>query len=72
MGAGPGSESDLGSDASELVPKAGRQDALHFLHDKVQRSEERAEELQGQRERGQKGTVSAHIATAGPEEPADV
>lgn len=35
------------SDAGELVPEAGRQDALHLLHDEVQRSKQRAEELQG-------------------------
>lgn len=34
------------SDAGELVPEAGRQDALHLLHDEVERSEQRAEELQ--------------------------
>lgn len=39
-----------GSDAGELVPEAGRQDALHLLHDEVQRSKERAEELQGDKE----------------------
>lgn len=47
---GPGCVSgpvQSGSDASELVPEAGRQDALHLLHDEVQRSEQRAEELQG-------------------------
>lgn len=38
-----------GSDASELVPEAGRQDALHLLHDEVQRSKQRAEELQQRR-----------------------
>lgn len=35
-----------GSDAGELVPEAGRQDALHLLHDEVERSEQRAEELE--------------------------
>lgn len=39
-----------GSDAGELVPEAGRQDALHLLHDEVQRSKQRAEELQGDKE----------------------
>lgn len=39
-----------GSDAGELVPQAGRQDALHLLHDEVQRSEQRAEELPGDTE----------------------
>lgn len=34
------------SDAGELVPQAGRQDALHLLHDEVEGSEQRAEELQ--------------------------
>lgn len=57
-GAGPGWGSvgvvrdgvgSWGSDASELVPEAGRQDALHLLHDEVQRSEQRAEELQQRR-----------------------
>lgn len=38
------------SDAGELVPQAGWQDALHLLHDEVQRSKQRAEELQGDRE----------------------
>ncbi|KAF0040383.1 hypothetical protein F2P81_006281 [Scophthalmus maximus] len=33
------------SDAGELVPEARRQDALHLLHDEVQRSKQRAEEL---------------------------
>lgn len=52
---GPGSDSVSGpvrsrSDAGELVPEAGRQDALHLLHDEVQRSKQRAEELQGRRE----------------------
>lgn len=51
---GPGSVSGSGpvrsgSDAGELVPEAGRQDALHLLHDEVQRSEQRAEELQRHR-----------------------
>lgn len=41
----------LRSDAGELVPEAGRQDALHLLHDEVQRSEQRAEELRGKHER---------------------
>ena len=36
-----------GSDAGELVPEAGRQDALHLLHDEIQGSKQRAEELQG-------------------------
>lgn len=36
-----------GSDAGELVPEAGRQDALHLLHDEVERSKQRAEELRG-------------------------
>lgn len=54
-GPGPGSGSDSGpvrsgSDAGELVPEAGRQDALHLLHDEVQRSKQRAEELQGDKE----------------------
>lgn len=40
-----------GSDAGELVPEAGRQDALHLLHDEVERSEQRAEELRGRRRR---------------------
>lgn len=39
------------SDAGELVPEAGWQDALHLLHDEVQRSEQRAEELQDKDER---------------------
>lgn len=39
-----------GSDAGELVPEAGRQDALHLLHDEVQRSEQCAEELRRDRE----------------------
>lgn len=42
-GCGPGG---LGSDAGELVPKAGRQDALHLLHDEVEGSEQRAEKLE--------------------------
>lgn len=33
------------SDAGELVPQAGRQDALHLLHDEVERSKQRAEKL---------------------------
>lgn len=52
LGAGPGSGSgpvNSRSDASELVPEAGRQDALHLLHDEVQRSKQRAEELQGEK-----------------------
>lgn len=50
------------SDAGELVPEAGWQDALHLLHDEVERSEQRAEELQDKHERllqDQRGFTSA-------------
>lgn len=43
--------SGRGSDAGELVPEAGRQDALHLLHDEVQRSKQRAEKLQRDKEK---------------------
>ena len=39
------------SDAGELVPEAGWQDVLYLLHDEVQRSEQRAEELQDKHQR---------------------
>lgn len=38
-------ESSL-SDACELVPEAGRQDALHLLHDEVEWCKQRAQELE--------------------------
>lgn len=57
-----GSSGSPRSDAGELVPEAGWQDALHLLHDEVERSEQRAEELQDKHERllqDQQGFTSA-------------
>lgn len=51
------------SDAGELGPEAGRQDALHLLHDEVQRSEQRAEELQEDKETDTSTRLTSCIIT---------
>lgn len=56
-----GSSGSPRSDAGELVPEAGWQDALHLLHDEVERSEQRAEELQDTQERLLQESPGLHL-----------